>query len=97
MIPNMLNSTFSWYKANLNGNDLLTIKSTWPCCITVQAPSLFIYGAKDQYFNFNDHLGLLSAFFQKLETKEFKSNSHWILHESPKELSDTIKEFLRNL
>lgn len=96
MIPNALNSTFSWYKANLKGNDLLTMKVTWPCCQTVQIPTYYIWGTYDNLYNFKDHISLLSPFFQKLEIKEMPY-SHWILHESPKEISDLIREFIRKI
>jgi pimeloyl-ACP methyl ester carboxylesterase len=96
--PNAANSTIAWFKANFIGYDLKNIKTTFPCCLTIDVPTLILWGSKDPMYLFKENTDLIPTYLNQPYTiKEFPLNGHWILHENPRDVTDAMKQFIRKL
>lgn len=59
-------------------------------------PTLVLWGEKDAYI-VPEVLNGLENFVPNLKVVRYPENSHWIVHENPKEISRQIREFLKGL
>lgn len=59
-------------------------------------PTLVLWGEKDAYI-VPEVLNGLENFVPNLKVVRYPENSHWIVHENPKEISKQIREFLKGL
>lgn len=86
--PNALPSMINWYRANLDFESGVTL----PKNITVDIPTLVLWGMKDTALLSGNLVGL-GNYVSNLKVIEFPNATHWIEHEDPKGIANAIREF----
>lgn len=97
-VSGALNASLNWYKRNfLGGPNVWNLTTTFPPNIKIEVPTLVLWGSKDKSLIFPDNVKLMKNFVENLWTKDFPNGTHWIMHEKPKEIAESIHEFIRLL
>lgn len=86
--PGALDSMINWYRANLDFKAGVTL----PKNITVELPTLVLWGMKDTALLPGNLVGL-GDYVSNLKVVEFPEATHWIEHEDPKGIADAIRAF----
>eukprot|EP01080_Neovahlkampfia_damariscottae_P005995 gene5995-9993_t len=93
-----LNSTINFFKKNFIGDNLETMKTTFPNSVKVSNPTLLIWSELDTKFSTN-YLNLFLAYFSRIIKIERYNLNHYLLKESESndfiQISNVIKSFLR--
>jgi epoxide hydrolase 4 len=106
--PGALTGGLNYYRAALAGptspqkerpttqpNDLASLLVPWPeeTSLTVELPTLVIWGERDPYL-LPGNLNGLEQLVPDLTTLRVPDGSHWVVHEKPTLVNAAIREFL---
>lgn len=72
--------------------DFLSGLGSW----VLEVPTLVIWGEKDEYL-LTGILRGLEEYVLKLTVKRFPDGSHWVIHEKPELVNQTIREWMKTL
>lgn len=97
-----LNSMLNYYRAsNLeldenkkpNWSTFKLIKDFDCNKVTIETPTLLIWGEKDRSLMI-ENLNGIESYVPNIEIKKLPNNSHWLIQESPDEINSLIEEFI---
>ena len=93
--PGALTGGLNYYRAARVGPMLAGNFAPDPARLTVNVPTLVIWGEQDTAL-LPGNLEGLDRFVPNLTVKRIPDGSHWVIHEKPQEINRLIREFLVN-
>ena len=97
--PGALTGGLNYYRAanagpQANGETRAPNPAATPGTLTVQVPTLVIWGEKDTAL-LTSSLDGLDKFVTQLTVKRIPDGTHWVIHEKPDLVNQYIREFIR--
>jgi epoxide hydrolase 4 len=98
--PGTMNGMLNWYRANLVADPTFAAGPTFsgavPSGLTVNAPTLFLWGERDPAL-LPGNLEGLEPYLPRLTIKRYPENGHWLMRERPDDVAYEIADFFRSI
>ena len=97
MLNGMLTSMLNWYRANFDIVDGIPApKAEWNTPVTVDVPTLVLWGEKDTALLTGNLVGL-DDYVETLEIKKYPNANHWVIHQEGDLVVEDIRTFAASL
>ncbi len=98
--PGTMNGMLNWYRANMVPDPTFAAGPTFsgavPSGLTVNVPTLFLWGERDPAL-LPGNLENLASYLPRVTVKRYPQNGHWLMRERPDDVEYEIADFLRSI